>query len=103
MQLLLLLAAVAVASAFKPSFSRPCVVRKTNGARSMTAILDVFAGLALANALNSNSPSMSSLSSSFPVAVAETKQGMYKEYTVDVQDDSKVRCTILSRLPCITR
>jgi hypothetical protein len=25
-----------------------------------------------------------------PVAVKEVKQGMYKEYTVDVQDDSKV-------------
>ena len=28
------------------------------------------------------------LYNSFPVAVAETKQGMYREYTVDKVDDS---------------
>ena len=49
-------------------------------------------GLAVANLLNSNSPVISS--SSMPVAVVETKQGMYKEYTVEVEDDGKVQHTI---------
>ena len=44
----------------------------------------------LANALNGNAPMMTGLSSSMPIAVTETKQGMYKEYTVDREDDSKL-------------
>ena len=48
----------------------------------------------LANALNGNAPMMTGLSSSMPIAVTETKQGMYKEYTVEVEDDSKVQHTI---------
>ena len=49
----------------------------------MTAILDVLAGLSIANS-NMN-PSTYSQSSSLTVA-AETKQGLYREYTVDTND-----------------
>jgi hypothetical protein len=54
----------------------------------MTAILDVIAGLSLAAQLQS-SPAMEGrfLSNSMPVAVTETRQGMYKEYTVERVDD----------------
>ena len=55
----------------------------------MTAIMDVFAGIALAAQLNSgtvNAPRY--MSQSMPLSVVETKQGMYKEYTIDKVDDS---------------
>jgi hypothetical protein len=54
----------------------------------MTAVFDVIAGLALAAQLNSapinSQPKF--LSHSMSVAVTETRQGMYKEYSVDVPD-----------------
>jgi hypothetical protein len=68
------------------------LLRKTpvkNGARSMTAVMDAFAGIALAAQLNSASYSPSQfMTRSMPLSVVETKQGMYKEYTVDKVDDS---------------
>lgn len=56
----------------------------------MTALFDGLAGLALANQLNSgfNPSALMTGSSSMQVAVVETKQGMYKEYEVDITDDS---------------
>jgi hypothetical protein len=74
------------------SFRSPISLRKNpvkNGARSMTAIMDAFAGIALAAQLNSASYSPSQfMTRSMPLSVVETKQGMYKEYTVDKVDDS---------------
>lgn len=59
-----------------------------NGARSMTAVFDIASALVSAK-LQTGSLDINALSSrSFPVAVLETKQGMYKEYTVDIVDDS---------------
>ena len=52
-------------------------------------LFDSLAGLAIAANLNSASYSPKNFNS-FPVAVTETKQGMYKEYTVDKVDDSRV-------------
>jgi hypothetical protein len=60
-----------------------------NGARSMTAIMDTIAGFALAAQLNSapvNGPMF--MTRSMPLSVVETKQGMYKDYTIDKVDDS---------------
>lgn len=55
----------------------------------MTAVFDGLAGIGFAHQLNSASINPAMLSSrSFPVAVTETVQGMYKEYTVDRIDDS---------------
>lgn len=74
------------------SFRSPISLRKApinNGARSMTAIMDAFAGIALAAQLNSASYSGPQfMTRSMPLSVIETKQGMYKEYTVDKVDDS---------------
>ena len=44
--------------------------------------------MGIAAALNTQSASPAFLSRSFQVAKVETKQGMYKEYTVDITDDS---------------
>ena len=68
--------------------SAPVRASSKNGVKGMTAILDVIAGLSLAAQLQS-SPAMEGrfLSNSMPVAVAETRQGMYKEYTVERVDD----------------
>ena len=56
----------------------------------MTALFDGLAALSLAHSLSNGNQDISRFSSqtSFPVAVIETKQGMYKEYTVDIKDDS---------------
>ena len=55
----------------------------------MTAIMDVIAGIALAAKLNSGAVTGPRfMSQSMPLSVMETKQGMYKEYTVDKVDDS---------------
>lgn len=106
MRLLLAPLLLVVAAAFRMAVPRAGMVRKASGVRSMTAVFDALtgrypdhtrylcilncdAGLAVANLLNSNSPVISS--SSMPVAVVETKQGMYKEYTVEREDDSRVR------------
>jgi hypothetical protein len=52
-------------------------------------LLDSLAGLGLAAQLNSASLDAGKLAQrSFPVAVKEVKQGMYKDYTVDIVDDS---------------
>ncbi len=57
----------------------------------MTAVLDSLASLAIAAKLQSSPMTFDPLASrSFPVSVVETKQGMYKEYTVDVKDDSNL-------------
>lgn len=62
-----------------------------NGVRSLKAVLDAFAGFALANQLN-NAPLVNQRSvfpTSALVAVVETKQGFYKEYSVEEKvDDS---------------
>mmetsp|Transcript_20335 Transcript_20335/g.27979 ORF Transcript_20335/g.27979 Transcript_20335/m.27979 type:complete len:148 (-) Transcript_20335:96-539(-) len=74
----------------KPSSLHRGISTKHNGVRSLTAVLDAFAGFALANQLN-NAP-MNNHRSVFPtsalVAVVETKQGLYKEYSVEKVDDS---------------
>ena len=55
----------------------------------MTAIMDVIASIALAAQLNSGSVAGPRfMQQSMPLSVIETKQGMYKEYTVDKVDDS---------------
>lgn len=55
----------------------------------MTALFDGLASLGLASQLNNAVLNTNALNSrSFPVAVKETVQGMYKEYTVDRIDDS---------------
>ena len=51
-------------------------------------MLDALAGLSIAASLHNSSPNL--IRSSFPVAAAEVRQGMYKEYSVDIKDDSKV-------------
>ena len=55
-----------------------------------TMVIDAIAQLGIAANLNLNNPSLAFGSRSFPVAVAETRQGMYKEYTIDKVDDSSV-------------
>lgn len=70
----------------------PRTVRGKSGVRSLSAVLDVMAGISLANKLNS-APKMpiADLSrSSMVVAATETKMGMYKEYTIDKVDDSSL-------------
>jgi hypothetical protein len=54
----------------------------------MTAVFDAIAGLSIAAQLNSATISPQFLSNSMPLAKVETRQGMYKEYSVDVTDDS---------------
>jgi hypothetical protein len=54
----------------------------------MTAILDVLAGLSIANS-NMNPSTFMNQGTSLTIAATETKQGMYREYTVD-NDDKKV-------------
>jgi uncharacterized MAPEG superfamily protein len=58
-----------------------------NGARSMTAIMDTIAGIALAAQLNSGNVNPTFMTRSMPLSVVETKQGMYKDYEVDKVDD----------------
>jgi hypothetical protein len=55
----------------------------------MTAIFDALAGLSIAAQLNSAPMDMSRFATrTMPIAVAEVRQGMYKEYIVDKVDDS---------------
>jgi len=62
---------------------------RANGVKSLTAVLDVLAGISLANQMNNAQINPNFLTgTSMPVAVAETKMGMYREYTVDKIDDS---------------
>ena len=76
-----------IVSAFRPIINSQ--IRKVNGARSMTAVFDALAGMALATKLQTSAINPSALTSrSMPVAVVETRQGMYKDYTVDIKDDS---------------
>jgi len=79
-----------IACAFRPIVNNNNNnIRKVNGARSMTAVFDAIAGIALAAKLQTSSINPSILqSSSMPIAKVETKQGMYKEYTVDIKDDT---------------
>jgi len=78
-----------IVCAFRPIINSQ--VRKVNGARSMTAVFDALAGMALATKLQTSAINPSALTSrSMPVAVVETRQGMYKEYTVDIKDDSSL-------------
>ena len=53
-------------------------------------IFDGLAELAIAAKLGGN-PSFNNYNS-FPIAVTETKEGLYKSYTVEKKDDSSV-CT----------
>ena len=69
------------------------ITRKSNGVRSLTQICDSFASLSLANRLNSatiNPNYLLSSTSTMQVSVLETRQGMYKEFTVEKVDDSKL-------------
>jgi hypothetical protein len=58
-----------------------------NGVRSMTAIMDTIAGIALAAQLNSGNVNPMFTTRSMPLSVMETKQGMYKDYVIDKVDD----------------
>lgn len=68
--------------------------------------LDALAQLSLAVKLNTMNPGNNFNSRSFPIAVTETRQGMYKEYTIDKVDDKSVRILFLINiisfqiLPC---
>lgn len=85
--MVLVLLLLEVVSAFRPIVNNQ--IRKVNGARSMTAVFDAIAGMALAAKLQTSTINPTALQSrSMSVAAAETKQGMYKEYTVDIKDDS---------------
>jgi hypothetical protein len=55
----------------------------------MTAVLDAIAGLSIAAQLNSASISGAPkfMSHSMTLARTETREGMFKEYTVEIQDD----------------
>ena len=53
------------------------------------ALGDAVAQIGLMTALNTQSASPAYLSRSFPIAKVETRQGMYKEYTVDITEDDK--------------
>ena len=78
-----------IACAFRPIVNSN--IRKSNGARSMTAVFDAIAGMALAAKLQTSSINPSVLqSSSMTIAKVETRQGMYKDYTVDIKDDSSL-------------
>jgi hypothetical protein len=64
---------------------------KSNGARSMTAFMDVLAGLSVAAQLHSAplNPSPAAFATqSMMLAKEEVRSGMYKEYTVDVPEQS---------------
>ena len=50
---------------------------------------DAMAQIGIAAALNAQSASPSFLSRSFPIAKTEVKQGMYKEYTVEIPENEK--------------
>ena len=54
-----------------------------------TMVIDAIAQLGVVANLNFQSPTLIG-SRSFPVAAVETRQGMYKEYTIEKQDDSAV-------------
>ena len=76
-----------IVSAFRPIANTN--IRKSNGARSMTAVFDAIASMALAAKLQTSSINPSVLqSSSMTIAKVETRSGMYKDYTVDIKDDS---------------
>jgi hypothetical protein len=76
----------AFAPARKVSCS-PVTVHRGNGAKSLTAVLDVLAGLYLVAAMHGAPINPVHLSSnhftSINVAATEVRQGMYKEYTVE--------------------
>jgi len=84
------LALCGITGAFAPVRKVTCStasVQKGNGVKSLTAVLDVMAGLSLAGAINGATINPAHLSSnqftSMNVAVLETRQGMYKDYTVE--------------------
>ena len=86
---IVLLFILEIVSGFRPNVNNQ--IRKVNGARSMTAVFDAIAGMALAAKLQTSTINPSALSSrSMPIAAVETRQGMYKEYSVDIKDDSKL-------------
>ena len=63
-------------------------VTKSNGARGMTAFMDVLAGISVAAQLHAApfNPSPTFASHSMVLAKEELRSGMYKEYTVDVPE-----------------
>ena len=68
-------------------------VVKNNGARSMTAFFDVLAGLSLAAQLNSAPINIQPrfMDQSMALSVVETKQGMFKEYSVDTDKEADAK------------
>eukprot|EP01031_Cornospumella_fuschlensis_P024482 gene24482-29591_t len=72
------------------------------GVQSLSAMLDVMAGAALALHLSTSPISAPPthhfpLTSSLPVAVIETRQGIYKEYTVEKSDSNAAALDNVSR------
>ena len=81
---LVLAAVMQMALGFRP------LLGANRNSRSLSMLLDGLAELSIASKLATADlrPPSSFADRSFPMALVETKQGMYKEYTVDVKDDS---------------
>eukprot|EP00595_Chromulina_sp_UTEXLB2642_P003739 CAMPEP_0196765490 /NCGR_PEP_ID=MMETSP1095-20130614/9393_1 /TAXON_ID=96789 ORGANISM="Chromulina nebulosa, Strain UTEXLB2642" /NCGR_SAMPLE_ID=MMETSP1095 /ASSEMBLY_ACC=CAM_ASM_000446 /LENGTH=114 /DNA_ID=CAMNT_0042123617 /DNA_START=216 /DNA_END=560 /DNA_ORIENTATION=+ len=65
-----------------------------SGVRGLTQIIDVLAGISLANQLSNSPMNAKFLSSTLPVAATEVRQGLYREYSVDKVDDSALDANI---------
>jgi hypothetical protein len=89
MQSMLIFVAFAAFAGVSTAFFAPAgskIVRQARQART-SMLFDGLASMAVAAQLNS-APVQKLNFGSMPVAVKETVQGMYKEYTVDREDDS---------------
>mmetsp|Transcript_27835 Transcript_27835/g.28082 ORF Transcript_27835/g.28082 Transcript_27835/m.28082 type:complete len:141 (-) Transcript_27835:233-655(-) len=62
--------------------------RKGCGTRSLTCSMDILAGLSIAAALNTAPLQMNPITS-FPIAATEVREGLYKDYTVEVDTTKK--------------
>lgn len=84
---LFLLLAVNLTLGFAPVSSSLRSLVTNKGASLNMVFGDLAASLAIATQLNTQ-PMSALQSRSMPMAKVETKQGMYKEYTVETVDDS---------------
>ena len=85
MKLFIALASFVAVSALSMTPSR---LLKQNSPLKMV-LGDAMAQIGIAAALNTQSASPAFLSRSFPIAKTEVKQGMFKEYTVDIPENEK--------------
>mmetsp|Transcript_8017 Transcript_8017/g.7166 ORF Transcript_8017/g.7166 Transcript_8017/m.7166 type:complete len:144 (+) Transcript_8017:134-565(+) len=95
--LLTLISILSIVYSFNPTTGlrrSRMISNNKSGVRGLTQIIDVLAGISLANQLSNSPMNAKFLSSTLPVAATEVRQGLYREYSVDKVDDSALDANI---------